>query len=106
MGQSQSNRTTFNQVLIDALGEGYTVYFQPPESLKMSYPCVVYHRRYIDTLDADNINYLYQHQYQVTLISRDPDDDAVDKLLNLKYSRYMSHSVVDGLNHDTFEIYY
>lgn len=106
MGQTQTKRLEFHQLLVNTMGEGYKIYFQPPETLKMSYPCVVYHRRYLNTTNADNINYLDGRQYQVILISRDPDDDGIDKLKDLKYSHYLSHSVVDNLNHDAFEIYY
>ena len=106
MGQTQTKRLEFHQLLVSAMGEGYKVYFQPPETVKMQYPCVVYHRRYLDSNNADNIKYLTTRQYQVILISRDPDDDGVDKLFNLPYSHYLSHSVVDNLYHDAFEIYY
>ena len=106
MDPSLNNRLKFHQVLINALGEGYKVYFQPPETLQMTYPCVVYHRRYLDSVKADNIKYLKNTQYQVVLVSRDPDDEAISKLDDIKNSRYISHSVVDGLYHDAFEIYY
>lgn len=55
MGLSQDKRQEFHQKLTNALGEGYKVYYQPPETLQMTYPCVVYHRRYTDTLNADNV---------------------------------------------------
>ena len=106
MGLSQDKRLEFHQKLINALGEGYKVYFQPPETLKMTYPCVVYSRRYIGALNADNVNYVYLRQYQVVLITRDQDDEAIDKLIDMPYSRMISDYIVDGLYHHTFEIYY
>lgn len=106
MGLTKDKRLGFHQLLVDTLGEGYKVYFQPPETLKIDKPCVIYRRRYLESSNADNIDYKRDRQYTVTLVSRDPDDEAVDKLDSLPYSRYVSHSVVDNLNQDTFEIYY
>lgn len=106
MGQTKTKRLEFHQKLIDTLGTGYKVYFQPPETLKMTYPCVVYSRQYIESVHADNIDYLDSRQYNVVLISRDPDDEAVDKLLAFPNSRYRNGYTAEGLRHDAFEIYY
>lgn len=110
MGQMEINRLKLQTLLEDIMVNSdlpRNVYFQPPENLKMSYPCIVYHRQYLDGIPADNINYLINRQYRIIYIDRSPTSDSVvEKLMELPNCRYMSHSVVDNLNQDAFEIYY
>lgn len=82
------------------------VYYQIPETVKMHYPAIVYSRSGIQNEDADNDKYLVNKSYQVTYIDRNPDATMVDALNSFPYSRYVSHTVYDNLNHDTFEIFY
>lgn len=81
------------------------VYFEPPASLKMKYPCIRYSRSRIDTVNADNTTYLANRRYDIIAIYQDPDSDLADRILfnneDLKFSnerRYVS----DGLHHDVF----
>lgn len=83
------------------------VYFQPPESVKMKYPCIVYERTSADIKYADNLAYNYTKAYQVTIIDLDPDSEYVDKLFTaFPMTRFVRHFVSDNLNHDVFIIYY
>ena len=58
-----------------------------------------------DTKYADNFPFLFNISYQVTLISRDPDDQARNKIAKLQMSRYDRSYKSDDLNHDVFRIY-
>ena len=49
------------------------VYFQPPESVKLSYPCIIYKRSAGDTRFADNKKYSYTAGYDVVVVETDPD---------------------------------
>lgn len=109
MGPLETKRQEFQAILegvLTAEGLDPNVYFQPPENLKMKYPCIVYHRQYLTKIHADNRQYLLDRQYRVVYIDRRPNSDVLDAILALPYSRYMSHTNIDGLNHDAFEIYY
>lgn len=109
MGQLENRRLKLQKLLEDILeanGKAKNVYYQPPEGIKISYPCIVYNRQYLTKIAADNKNYLTNRQYRITYIDKSPISDVVDALLELDYCRYISHSVVDNLNHDTFEIYF
>ena len=46
-------RTDLHEILKEILGSD-NVYFQPPESYKMEYPCIVYERSALTTRFADN----------------------------------------------------
>lgn len=82
------------------------VYFQPPESKKFQYPCIVYERDDIEGTKADNMNYIRRVHYTITLIGLSPKSEFIDRLLNLPMCRYDRFFTSDGLNHDVFSLYY
>lgn len=88
------------------LGISENVYFQPPESIKMRYPAIVYFRRNIENVHADDASYLHSNSYEITVIDRDPESELMSKISELPMCRYDRHFTSDGLNHDVFIIYY
>ena len=82
------------------------VYFQPPPSVKIKYPCIIFTRNRIDQTKADNIDYIRRVRYTVTLIGSDPESSTVEKLLDIPYCSYDRFFTSDGLNHDVFSLYY
>lgn len=82
------------------------VYFQPPASITMKYPCIVYKRSTGDTSFADNNAYLFTKRYQITVIDQDPDSEIVDKVAMMPMCTYDRHYTVDNLNHDIFNLYF
>lgn len=82
------------------------VYFQPPESVKMKYPCIVYHRATGDTQFANNIPYLRRPLYDITVIDLDPDSPIIDAFWKaFPLARFNRHFTYDNLNHDSFMLY-
>ena len=98
-------RLELHQILINILGSN-NVYFQPPESIKLKYPCIIYERSSIDRKYADNIAYLSKVKYSMKLISREPNNQLVEELLKLPYCSYDRYYVADNLSHDAFTISY
>lgn len=98
-------RLELHQILTNILGSAY-VYFQPPESLKLHYPCIVYERSTGDTQFADNSSYIFRVSYRVTYIDKDPDNEIIQKLAALPLCRMDRSYIGDNLNHDSFVIYY
>ena len=82
------------------------VYYQPPESIKMSYTAIKYSKSDIDTRPANDSKYLKMNRYELIVISKRPDDPVIDKLLDLPYCSYGRHYVVDNLYHDALTLYY
>ncbi len=82
------------------------VYFQPPSNFNMSYPAIVYSRKTIETLKANDKKYKMDRSYNVTVIDRNPDSPIVDKLLELDYCEFDRQFITDGLNHTSLVIYY
>lgn len=96
-----SNRLTLHQKLINILGSD-NVYYNPPESLKMKFPCIVYNRSYIEPIHADNIKYLDYTTYKITLVSKDPDHPAVRLIMDLPMVKYSNNFTSNGYYHNVF----
>ena len=100
-----NRREELHEILCEALGSR-NVYFQPPESIKMKYPAIVYSRDDIDNSFANDSVYMQSLAYSVTVIDSDPDSKIVDKVSKLPRCQYDRHYKTDNLNHDIFTIYY
>ena len=101
----QKTRANLHDLLVEILGSE-NVYFQPPESIKMRYPCIVYSLSDMEAENADNIKYLKIKKYMVTYVHVNPDSDIPDKLFELLHCVYNRHYVSDNLNHDVFDLYW
>lgn len=100
-----SNRLKLHELLCEALGSRQ-VYFQPPESVKMQYPAIVYSRSNIDNRHANDSVYMQSPSYNVIVIDKNPDSDIVTKISQLPKCRFDRHYLADNLNHDSFTIYH
>lgn len=85
--------------------ENKNVYFQPPASVKMKYPAIVYFRKSIDNRHANNGVYLQSFGYEATVIDYEPDSEYVLKMSQLPNCKWDRHYESDGLNHDVFTIF-
>lgn len=94
------------QTLLEELLESENVYFQPPQSFKMLYPCIVYSRSRIRPKFAGNKPYVLDKEYKVTVIYKNPDSNIPDKLAALPRCIFDRHFINDNLYHDVFTIYY
>lgn len=98
-------RLNLQEILVNILGSN-NVYFQPPETIKLSYPCIIYERNNIDQKYADNRTYINRVRYSITLITRSPESDLVKSILELPYCSYDRYYAADTLNHDVFTLYF
>lgn len=98
-------RLELHEELVKILGSR-NVYFQPPETLKMEYPCIRYDISTIKVNHADNIKYLNTDAYELIYISRFPDNDKLKKLLELPLTSFSRHYISDNLHHNVIRIYY
>lgn len=101
-----ASRLKLHEELKEILGD-YDVYFQPPESVKLTYPCVIYKLTNADIGYADNMTYRYSRRYQITLITKDPDSDLIDKIpKSLRHCSFANYFVSNNLNHYIYDLYY
>ena len=100
-----ASRPNLQTELEELLGSK-NVYYQPPASVQMKYPAIVYSRKDIDNTFADNLVYNQSHSYEVIVIDQDPDSVFVEKISKLPTCRFDRHYTADNLNHDVFTLYY
>ena len=98
------NRTDLQNKFEEILGTK-NVYYQPPESVKLKYPAIIYSRTSLYKLTAGDDTYKVNPSYKVTYVSKTVDDPVIDALLRLPYSRFLNHYAAENLYHDVFEIY-
>lgn len=98
-------RVDLQNALEELLGSR-NVYYQPPESLKMNYPAIVYARKTIDNSYANNSVYKQNYAYEITVIDKNPDSEIVNKVSKLPTCRFDRHFKSENLNHDVFTLYY
>lgn len=82
------------------------VYFQPPNGLKLVYPCIFYARDTAETSYADNGPYRHTKRYSVTVVDRNPDSLIPDKVADLPLCSHNRFFTSDDLNHDVFTLYF
>lgn len=100
-----ARRHLLQTILEKTLGSS-NVYFQPPATLTLKYPCIVYEREYINTDFADNRPYSHMDRYQVTVIDRNPDSDIPNRVKMLPMCVHNRYFASDNLNHNVFTMYF
>ena len=93
---------------LQSLLEGVTanVYFQPPASVQMTYPCIRYERNGTSLQRAGNLLYRFAKRYQITVIDRNPDSVLPDQVENLEYCEFDRWYAADNLNHWVFNLFF
>lgn len=101
-----AHRTKLHEQLVKVLGSR-NVYFQPPESIKLKYPCIIYHTSIGRSFNADNNAYIFTDSYDVTVIDSDPDSQIPDRVLrSFSMIRKEKPYNADGLYHSPFVLYF
>lgn len=98
-----NRRFELHEILKTALGNS-NVYFQPPESLKLKYPAIIYALDRIDNSYADDLTYITNRAYSVTVVDKDPDSEIVDRVAELPMCKFNRRYAADNLNHTVFTI--
>lgn len=99
------SRIELQSLLEEILGER-NVYFQPPESFKMKYPCIIYRFADESVRFADDEKYLRMNLYEVTVIDANPDTKIPKKVSDLKYCSFDRFFISDNLNHYVYRLYF
>ena len=100
----QDSRLRLDAKLRTILGNGHS-YFQPPESVKLKYPAMVYSFDGPDTSPADNVWYRFGYRFTVIHIHHDPDVEVMSEMrTEFPYSRFDRRYVSDNLYHDVYSI--
>lgn len=82
------------------------VYYQPPPSDKMEYPCIKYKKSGETPTYADDIRYFSKTRYILTVMDYDPDSKVLSKLEGLKYLTPDRNYTNDGLHHFVYTLFF
>lgn len=80
------------------------VYFQPPESVKIEYPCVIYDLSQIKPMYANDSVYNIHDAYSITYITRKADDLNLAAMATIPCIRHDRTYVSEGLYHHVFTL--
>lgn len=94
------------QSLLEKILGSRNVHYQPPPSLCLNYPAIVYRRNEIDTKRANNRPYSQTTGYLVTVIDPNPDSKIVYDVSKLPMCELDRHYTANNLNHDVFRLFY
>jgi hypothetical protein len=100
-----AQRLQLHSILKTILGST-NVYFQPPASVQMQYPAIVYHRDNDKVAHANGKPYNRRIRYKVTVIDRDPDSLIPGVISLLPLCKFDRAYTADQLNHDVFNIFF
>lgn len=85
------------------------VYYDPPESIRMDFPCFRFELNNIDVKHADNKAYAKKPRWAVTYITRDLEEIeevAEEMLEHFQYCNFDTSFRADNLQHAVFNLYF
>ena len=82
------------------------VYFQPPPSIQLHYPAIIYELADIRNIPADDSTYSQHTAYQLTVIDEDPDSDISKIVSWFPRCRFNRSYASDNLNHFVYILFY
>ena len=95
------------QTLLELLLGSKNVYFQPPESVRISYPCIIYSMNPSYVVKADNQTYIQHYRFHLQHIYKDFGDSLIDKIPKyFMYCSFDNRNIVDSLYHDEYTIFF
>ena len=100
------SRQTLQDKLEKILGTG-AVYFQPPESKTLTYPCIVFELNDTDVTSADNRRFITYDRYHIKHLYKSINNCLKNTILDsFDYISHDNQMKVDGLYNDDFTLYY
>lgn len=83
------------------------LYFDPPRSIQMKFPCVVYDMENPVIQYADDRPYQFSYRWNITIIDRDgtKGEYYLRKMLELPYCSFDRKFVTDNLYHFIFTLH-
>ena len=101
-----ASRLELHEEFCNILGSR-NAYFQPPASIKLNYPCIVYSISSVNKQNANNKMYKSMNEYKVVVIDSDPDSEIPNKIIaHFPMCRFDRAYTSDNLNHSALSLYY
>lgn len=104
-----ASRLELHEELCGVLGDENRVYFQPPASMYMEYPCIRYRKTGRQMVKANNSFYRVLDRYEIVVITEDPDDDEIGLAMIEHFGPRLgveNRYTADDLYHETYSLVY
>jgi len=98
-------RNDMQTYLTNLIPERVRVYFQPPASVQLTYPCLIFKRKPSRVSRADNKAYRVNDLYEVTVLTLDVDEPLFDILVTTPKTTHTKTYTRDRVYHHVFDIY-
>lgn len=96
------NRIELHGILQDVMvagGETPLLYYQPPESVKLAYPCIIYKLADLTADYADDVPYRRAIRFDITYITRSPISSVPDVLSLQPQFAFDRYYTFENLHH-------
>lgn len=87
------------QQFMEDCGEIPRLYFQPPETVKLEYPCMIYHLKALTSRKANNRPYHKTIGFDITYITRSPASNVPDRILDEPLFAFDRYYTAENLHH-------
>lgn len=81
-------------------------WFQPPATVKLTYPTIIYKHDDTDVKHANNVPYIVERRWQVTVIDENPDSPIVSAMEWWPKCTVSRKFEAENLNHTVFDLYF
>ena len=88
--------------LMEECGEEPRLYFQPPESVHLEYPCIIYHLKRLDKRNANNHPYFKTISFDITYITRDPTSTVPMRFEDEPLFMFDRYYTAENLHHYSY----
>lgn len=99
-----SNRLLLHDLLLKIGGPN--VYYQIPDTMTIKYPALKYSLNKIENHHANDSVYNQDVSYMITVMSKNPDEELVDKISKLPKCSFDRKFIQDNIHHTIFTLYY
>lgn len=107
MNMIEEQRLKFHNKLIAVLPVNFSIYFNAPTNISLTYPAAIYKRDGMNRKNADDKVYIKRCKYTLSIIDDTPTQSYIDDMLEaFDYISFDRQYVYDGLNHYIFTIFF
>lgn len=83
------------------------VYYEPPDNVRMEYPCVRINRKSMNQRYANNKVYMFTPAYDIYYITKESDDPMTEKFMReFEMIRHNRTYHKDNLRYEVYTLYF
>lgn len=101
------HKNDVGDILSNVIGDEDLVHFQPSESIKLTFPCILFKFEGFKDFFANDGRHMLREKYSVTHVYQNPEADLKEEILSaFLFASFDRQYIADNLYHDVYTIYY